>query len=431
MQTKKTIISILIISLFVAYFAVTVFCREDNFNFNTKFNLKSIEKLSYPEIVKLFRNNLQVNIIGKSYLNYVAKPLYSPLQISNFSGDLFKNLYGNTHSESKSAEASSDLTKMLRTKILDYFNISSSEYVVVFTHSTTQGMKFILESFNFTEASTLQLICDEYSSLNGLSKIVDEKVKKVRLELVTLEEIKNKQANNLVFLDPFLNTELRPQDHAGKFAAVTHDISNTTFIAIDASNFLITRNLDLKPYKPDFVVFNIDSLVGFPSLGVILVKNEMIANNLLHKPYFGGGSLVYALPHAAVEKFRLFPSERFEDGSLPFLTIKAALSSLSLAEKINNERQQHILELSQKLSDKLSKLSNVKVFPSTGHVVFFDVYDRSNKKVNEKDFVNFAYLHDVVIGTFKGHLSASVGWLSIEEEIEKLIEVINLYNNSV
>jgi molybdenum cofactor sulfurtransferase len=61
----------------------------------------------------------------------------------------------------------------------------------------------------------------------------------------------------------------------------------------DASHHLQSGCLDLKTTPFSAVAFSFEKFFGFPSIGALVVSNSLIPR--LVKPYFGGGTLVYAL----------------------------------------------------------------------------------------------------------------------------------------
>jgi len=106
----------------------------------------------------------------------------------------------------------------------------------------------------------------------------------------------------------------------------------TVITVADASDFLPTQPLNLTELPFDAVVFDSEKMFGFPKLGVLVMSTRLLG--VLRKPYFGGGTLVYALTTRDREKMRLRPSERFEDGSLPFLNLAAVENGMRLIDSL-------------------------------------------------------------------------------------------------
>jgi molybdenum cofactor sulfurtransferase len=104
------------------------------------------------------------------------------------------------------------------------------------------------------------------------------------------------------------------------------------FTLVDASKAFATSPPNLSSWKPDFVVLSYYKLFGYPTgLGALIARREALG--LLRRPYFGGGAV---LASAADRRFhRLRPGARgFEDGSLPFLAIPAAVKGFQLLERL-------------------------------------------------------------------------------------------------
>lgn len=81
---------------------------------------------------------------------------------------------------------------------------------------------------------------------------------------------------------------------------------------LDAAAYLPTNKLDLEEYPADFVVMSFYKLFGFPNLGALIVKTSKIS-----------GTVVMA---ACGKDFALLQPRgcsRFEDGTIPFLSIIA------------------------------------------------------------------------------------------------------------
>lgn len=67
-----------------------------------------------------------------------------------------------------SSKTSSFYVNAARKATLDFFDAPEDEYTVVFTSSTTQGLKLIGESYPFTEKNKLLIPIDAHNSVHGL-----------------------------------------------------------------------------------------------------------------------------------------------------------------------------------------------------------------------------------------------------------------------
>ncbi|CAG2059987.1 unnamed protein product, partial [Timema podura] len=107
-----------------------------------------------------------------------------------------------------------------------------------------------------------------------------------------------------------------------KNASVLSSKRTKWFCMLDAASFVSTNRLDLSSIKPDFVCVSFYKIFGYPTgLGALLVKNS--SSDVLKKSYFGGGTVLIALSSERYHVPRPTLSDRFEDGTLPFLSILA------------------------------------------------------------------------------------------------------------
>lgn len=91
-------------------------------------------------------------------------------------------------------------------------------------------------------------------------------------------------------------------------------------VLLDAAAYAPTNPLDLRAYKPDFVAVSFYKMFGFPTgLGCLLVRAETLEE--MRDVYWGGGQVALATAGRDFRALHCQPSERFEDGTLPYLDI--------------------------------------------------------------------------------------------------------------
>jgi molybdenum cofactor sulfurtransferase len=91
---------------------------------------------------------------------------------------------------------------------------------------------------------------------------------------------------------------------------------------LDAASYCSTSPLDLTTVDADFVALSFYKMFGFPTgLGALVVRNE--SAHLLHKPYFGGGTVSAYHAASSFQVARARVDHRLEDGTIPFLDIIA------------------------------------------------------------------------------------------------------------
>ncbi|XP_069191889.1 molybdenum cofactor sulfurase isoform X2 [Procambarus clarkii] len=94
------------------------------------------------------------------------------------------------------------------------------------------------------------------------------------------------------------------------------------FVLLDAAGLVATCPLDLSKWKPDFIPISFYKLFGYPTgLGCLMVRKR--AWNVLKKEYFGGGTVLMVDSRKMMLVPRPKLHDRFEDGTLPFLSILA------------------------------------------------------------------------------------------------------------
>jgi len=92
------------------------------------------------------------------------------------------------------------------------------------------------------------------------------------------------------------------------------------FCLLDAATLASTNPLDLSAVSPDFVCLSFYKLWGLPTgLGALLVRNA--SATVLRKRYYGGGTVQVALSSQSVHVLRPVLHERFEDGTINYLSI--------------------------------------------------------------------------------------------------------------
>ncbi|WIA34679.1 hypothetical protein OEZ86_012993 [Tetradesmus obliquus] len=95
--------------------------------------------------------------------------------------------------------------------------------------------------------------------------------------------------------------------------------SHRWLVVADAASYVPTHRLDLSTVQPDFVPISFYKLFGFPTgLGALIARKESLS--VLHKVYFGGGSVLDATAEDAWRLLSPAPTG-FEDGTRDFLGI--------------------------------------------------------------------------------------------------------------
>ncbi|KAI1706392.1 aminotransferase class-V domain-containing protein [Ditylenchus destructor] len=264
---------------------------------------------------------------------------------------------GNPHSRHYSGQSTTSLIENARNRILGYFGVSSSSYVVVFTANATAALKLVAENFNFGSTSgskdfrvsenlveeihgteypsTLMMLRDSHTSVVGMRNVAScQKV----LVVKHIEELETFLSNNEQPLHNGQNyggfhNNLFVMTAMSNFCGRKYDLSVIErlrtvsgaqwSICLDASALAGSSQLNLTLCgNPDFVACSFYKMFGYPTgLGALLIRRDRAS--LLKKSYFGGGSVNFVSDSSFFVEYRDEISDRFEDGTLDYYSISA------------------------------------------------------------------------------------------------------------
>ncbi|CAH1176408.1 unnamed protein product [Phaedon cochleariae] len=312
-------------------------------------------------------------ILDTCYLDHAGATLYSEKQIQNVMADLSANVYGNPHSLHISSKSTEEAIDIIRYEILQHFNTNNEEYSIVFTSGATAALKIIAECFNYGSKSkgTLVYLENNHTSALGMRSYA-ENAKEISTErayeLMINEPKKYPDKNDLnnIFVYPaesnFCGTKF-PLEwikciKEGALNEFVQTKSQNWYVVLDAPCYVASNVLDLSRYKPDFVTISFYKMFGYPTgLGALLVKKT--SEELLTKKYFGGGTLQMVLSSQNVIVPRKVLHERFEDGTLPFLSVLAVKQGFETLKRLNlnfDSISQHTFSLARYVYRKLCTL---------------------------------------------------------------------------
>lgn len=105
------------------------------------------------------------------------------------------------------------------------------------------------------------------------------------------------------------------------------------FVMLDAASLVATAPLDLHRHPADFVCVSFYKLFGYPTgLGALLVSRR--GQRALQKRYYGGGTVQIAMAGRNWHRKRVAFHERFEDGTVSFLSIAALLAGFDTLARL-------------------------------------------------------------------------------------------------
>ncbi|XP_014670764.1 PREDICTED: molybdenum cofactor sulfurase-like isoform X2 [Priapulus caudatus] len=315
------------------------------------------------------------------YLDHAAAALYTKSQINATHMDLLSNHYGNPHSRHSSSQLATEMIERTRLRVLKFFCTSSDDYSVVFTAGCTAALKLVADSFRWTDGTTGRapgVFCylnDSHTSVLGMREVAAQRGASVNcvsisdVERLTADlqwrdgvsTLRHQRACKSLFampaqcnfsgrkyplswvaavhggaLDdrrPMQQSENETQETTAPPVAGSNTYVDGTawYVLLDASALVGTAPLDLGEHRPDYVAVSFYKMFGYPTgVGALLVRND--SQGALARTYFGGGTVQVSLASERYHTCRLGISERFEDGTIPFLEIAALRHGFDVLE---------------------------------------------------------------------------------------------------
>ncbi|EGI67561.1 Molybdenum cofactor sulfurase 1 [Acromyrmex echinatior] len=376
------------------------------------------------------------------YVDHAGTTLYSDTQIRNVSANLHGSLYTNPHSTGSSL--TQDIIERMRYRVLSHFNTNPDEYSVIFTSGATASLKIIAEGFRFTTDENNKLatsshsgsfvyIQDNHTSVLGMRDVVatrgadviclnhDQAFKVLGQRLTTIHDSNEKRNSNSLFVYSAqcnfsgLKYPLKwiSDTHAGALSVFAKKPSTRWYVLLDAASFAATNKLDLSIYKPDFVCLSFYKMFGYPTgIGALLVKNK--SSDVLDKMYYGGGTVDIALSFERFHRKRQILYQRFEDGTVPFLSIASLQYGFEILSKLTMDQiSKHVFSLAKTLHHSLLILHHcndkpvVKLYSdsdyedrkSQGGIVTFNVMRSNGEYVGYMEVLNMAAIFKIHLRT--------------------------------
>lgn len=189
------------------------------------------------------------------------------------------------------------------------------------------------------------------------------------------------------------------------------------FVCLDAASFVSTNFLDLTLYKPDYVCLSFYKMFGYPTgLGALIVSKRGAGK--LKKRYYGGGTVKIALTRTNWHQKRDPLHERFEDGTISFLSIIALKTCFEFFENLLgadfvNRISRHTFNLGKYLHHNLQNLKHFNNQPvvsfhhdthfeenkTQGGIVNFSLRHSDGSFVGFAEFASIAALNNIILRT--------------------------------
>jgi molybdenum cofactor sulfurtransferase len=322
--------------------------------------------------------------------------------------------FGNPHSQNPAGLNSHQWIENTRDLILNMCNTNKNEYFCIFTQNATHSIKLVGEFFDWKDSS-FYYTKSNHNSIIGIREYAiknDANVYVTNFEGNIINNIHSSQetghSSKALFAIPAecnFSGKLPAIDALNKQMNYPSNSPLETFVLLDCAKFISTNKLDLSKYKPDFVPFSIYKICGYPTnLGVLLVKKS--SANVLNKTYFGGGTYDLSISEKYVFKPRKDFIEKFEDGTIGFLSIIEA--NICLTKYLKHVNYTYIKELTKYAYYEMLKLKHynntslVKFYgiddiENHGSIIAFNLYTLNKDPIGYKDVETMANKHGICL----------------------------------
>ena len=353
------------IALFL-YIAITNQERLENSKPNFLTNLG--KDYGYDGLLDDIKRNDLVHLNGSTYLDYTGAGLYRTSQMREVFQRLESNLFANPHSASPASSRTTDLVEEARDLVMKFVNADPNEYTVIFTASATSSLKLLGESFPWSQDSLYLYLRDNHNSVLGIRRWAKHFSAKFRT--VDPEEIESIDSRPIDRTNdgPFnLFAFPAEENFAGKKFPLSwiqkfrttdvgsHFNKGKWFVLLDAAAYVPTNKLDLKRTPADFVVMSFYKIFGYPNLGALIVRNDAL--KYLEKRDFSGGTVVIATCGTDYALFQPRGCAKFEDGTIPYLSIIALHEGFKKYNELGVERiNKHTWTVTRELFTRLNRI---------------------------------------------------------------------------
>ena len=332
-----------------------------------------------------------------AYLDYAGSALYGESQLQAHHELLRQGLFGNPHSDSGPSRASTDVIESARRAVLQFLDADEATYDVCFTANTTAAIKLVAESYPFSPHSSCLLSVDNHNSVNGIREYARRAGARVRYMPLD-DELRLQEADAVIEREARRGGGLLAFPAQSNFSGVRHPLALVVKakargfdVLLDIAAFVPSHAFSLRECPADFVALSFYKLFGFPTgVGALVARRDALAR--LGRPWFAGGTVLYASIGAAIHRLR--PGhEGFEDGTPDFLGIAALDAGFALLEEVGMVRVSgHIAQLSRLLIEQLHALRHTNGAPlariygptnmiGRGGTIAFNVCDREGRPV--------------------------------------------------
>jgi selenocysteine lyase/cysteine desulfurase len=282
---------------------------------------------------------------------------------------LSESVFGNPHSSNPTSALATELVERTRSHVLEFFRASADEYEVIFTLNASGALKLVGESFPFRPGGRFMLTYDNHNSVNGIREFARRKEAAfsyvpIRDPDLDIEEVvlasaieSARPGTDNLFAYP-AQSNFSGVQHSLDWIARAHEFGWD--VVLDAAAFAPTNQIDLSSVHPDFVTLSFYKMFGYPTgVGCLIARKEALEK--LHRPWFGGGTLVISSVKASKDGghgfYMAHGKEAFEDGTINYLSIPAVDIGLQHLCDIGMEViHARVMDLTSQLLSRLGEL---------------------------------------------------------------------------
>ncbi len=355
---------------------------------------------------------------GHVYLDYTGGGLYADRQLTDHMKLLQRGVFGNPHSSNPTSMAATELDESARRFVLEYFNASPDEYVIIFTQNASGALKLIGESYPFAPGDRYVLTFDNHNSVNGMREFARARGASVHYIPVLPPDLCADEAVLQQLLDETLPGQktLFAFPAQSNFSGVQHPLewiglaqAKGWDVLLDAAAFAPTNPLDLSLWKPDFVDLSFYKIFGYPTgIGCLIAHKDKLAR--LHRPWFAGGTITIASVQG--DGYYLAEGERgFEDGTINYLNIPAVEIGLRFIQSVGIDAiHTRVMALAGWLIDQLMGMNHTTGKPlvrlygpantdQRGGTVTINLFDSDGKVFDFRDVESAANDRNISLRT--------------------------------
>ncbi|KAF4122450.1 molybdenum cofactor sulfurtransferase [Geosmithia morbida] len=406
----------------------------------------------YNDAVEAMRRTEYPMLQDSVYLDHAGATLPPKSLMDAFAHDMTTVLYGNPHSASWPSQQSTSRIDNARLRLLQFLGADPSDFDLVFVANATAGVKLVLEGMRSLQGGFLYAhhrAC--HTSIVG--------VREEARASVCLDDddvagwVRGGQSADTSTCAPAFasvfglgdtgsDTTFPPSATLVAYSAQSHMDGRRyplswssqlrggrgatlprVYTLLDAASLAATSPLNLGQHDtaPDFTVLSLYKIFGFPDLGALVVRRDA-QSVFSRRAYFGGGTVDMVLCGGA-ETWHApkthFLHERLEDGTLPFHSIMALDTAMTVHHTLFGSMARvssHVADLTNQLSHGLDRLrhgngepvcfiygcgddSREGMNPGRGPIVSFNLKNSAGAWISLTEFGKLAQLRKMHIRT--------------------------------